>query len=43
MNARTLHELAVSARSPESRGCPGLHPEECGHQDWGGDSAPLLS
>lgn len=43
MNDRTHRELAVSACSPESRRCLGLHPEECGQQDWGGDSVPLLS
>ena len=28
--------------SPESQVYPGLHPEQCGQQVQGGDSAPLL-
>ena len=32
----------MCARSPESPPCPGLHPQQCGQQGGGGDSAPLL-
>jgi len=30
------------ARSPEGQPYPGLHPQQCGQQVEGGDSAPLL-
>ena len=35
------HDPPMCAHSPESQPCPGLHPQQCGQQGEGGDSAPL--